>query len=186
MNEGVKQGLQPVIMNQQIRIAISGGGLAGAALLHALLPFPHLDVHIFESAPAFKEAGQAIGITRNALTSLDLIGPSAMQCLDRAGAVLQRSQRVTVAEGPDQGKFAYELTGEEAEQKRLTKIVHRAAFLKELLENVPEGHMHASKKLERVERQGDDSIKLYLYVSHLRLFLDPYSTSGQFFHSQVA
>lgn len=72
MNEGVKKGLQSVTMNQQIRIAISGGGLAGAALLHALLPFPHLDVHIFESAPAFKEAGQAVGITRNALTSLDL------------------------------------------------------------------------------------------------------------------
>lgn len=151
-------------MSGIIRIAISGGGLAGATLLHALLPFPHLDVHIFESAPAFKEAGQAIGITRNALNALDLIGPSAMQCLDRAGAVLQRSQSVTIAEGPDQGKFAYELTGEEAEQKRLTKIVHRAAFLKELLGDVPEKRMHASKKLDRVERQADDSIKLYLYA----------------------
>lgn len=104
-----------------------------------------------------------------------------MQCLSRAGAVLKRSQRVTVAEGPDQGKFAYELTGEEAEQKHLTKIVHRAAFLKELLENVPEGHMHASRKLERAERQADDSVKLYLYVSRLKLLLGPYSAAKSCF-----
>lgn len=54
-----------------IRIAISGGGLAGATLAHALLKHAHLDVHIFESAEAFKEAG-AVGIARNALSALDL------------------------------------------------------------------------------------------------------------------
>lgn len=137
--------------------------MAGATLLHALLPHPHLDVHIFESAAAFKEAGAAVGITRNALTSLDLIGPSAMQCLDRAGAVLQKSARVTIAEGPDQGKFAYELK-DGSEQNRLTKIVHRAEFPRELLANVPKERMHASKKLETVDRQADGSVRMFLYV----------------------
>lgn len=37
-----------------IRIAISGGGLAGAALLLGLLKYPQLDVHVFESAKSFK------------------------------------------------------------------------------------------------------------------------------------
>lgn len=151
-------------MNQEIRVAICGGGVAGAILLHALLPHLHLDVHIFESAPVFKEAGQAIGITRSALSSLDLIGASAMQCLDRAGAVQQKSFSVTMAEGPDQGKFAYELRVQEPEQTCLTKIVHRAAFLKTLLAKVPEERIHTSKKLERAERQTDDSIIMYLYV----------------------
>lgn len=150
-------------MDKKIRIAISGGGMAGATLLHALLPHEHLDVHIFESAAAFKEAGAAVGITRNALASLDLIGPSAMQCLDRAGAVLQKSARVTIAEGPDQGKFAYELK-DGSEEKRLSKVVHRAAFLKELLSNVPEARMHASKRLDRVDRQADGSVRMFLYV----------------------
>ncbi|KAK7965867.1 salicylate hydroxylase [Apiospora aurea] len=48
-------------MTESIRIAISGGGLAGASLVHALLQYNHLDVHIFESANEFKEAGAAIG-----------------------------------------------------------------------------------------------------------------------------
>lgn len=41
-------------MPPPIRIAISGGGLAGATLLHGLLHYPQLDVHIFESADSFK------------------------------------------------------------------------------------------------------------------------------------
>lgn len=35
--------------------------------------------------------------------------------------------------------------------KRLTSIVHRAAFLQELLAGIPPDQMHASKKLERVD-----------------------------------
>lgn len=58
-----------------IWIAISGVGLAGASLIHALVKNPHLDVHIFESAAAFKESGAAVGIARNALAALDLIAP---------------------------------------------------------------------------------------------------------------
>ncbi|KAI9654327.1 MAG: hypothetical protein M1821_006643 [Bathelium mastoideum] len=118
-------------MSRSIRIAITGGGLAGASLLYALLPYPHLDVHIFESAAAFREAGMAIGIAHNALDALDLIGPSAAQCLKRAGAV-----------------------------PMVLSIVHRAAFLQELLANVPQERMHAGKKLEKIDPNSDGSITL--------------------------
>lgn len=64
-------------MSSSIRVAILGEGLAGACLLHALLNHPHLDVHIFESAAEFKEAGAAIGVTLNGLDALGLIGSSA-------------------------------------------------------------------------------------------------------------
>lgn len=167
-------------MEAKIRVAISGGGLAGATLLHALLPHKHLDVHIFESAAAFKEAGQAVGIFRNALSSLDLIGPDAMQCLDQAGAVLQNNTHIIVAEGPDQGKLSYELKGEGTDKKRLAKIVSRAAFLKELLASLPENRMHASKKLDTVERQGDGSLQLslYAYSPHTPLTTLPPSSSS--------
>lgn len=152
-------------MPPPLRIAISGGGLAGATLLHALLTHAHLDVHIFESAPTFREAGQAIGITRNALNSLDAIGPSATACLDRAGAVLQRSACATMAEGPDQGSLAFELSGDEGEgEGRLTKIVHRAVFLEELLRGVPAERMHVGKKLERAELEMDGSVVMSLCV----------------------
>lgn len=86
-------------MTQSIRIAIVGGGVAGASLLHALIKYSHLDVHIFESATEFKEAGMAFGLARNAQAALQLIGPSAMQCLQRAGAVPMKDVQFVIAKG---------------------------------------------------------------------------------------
>jgi len=142
------------ISQRPIRISISGGGLAGATLFHALLKHTHLDVHIFESAEAFKEAGAAVGIARNALSALDLIGPSATASLQRVGAVPQNGVRFMLAQGPDAGDKGVMIDEIDAEvhQKQVVSIVHRAAFLKELLADVPPGRMHASKKLERVDR----------------------------------
>ncbi|RWA13076.1 hypothetical protein EKO27_g2009 [Xylaria grammica] len=74
-------------MSPPIRIAVIGAGVAGASLLRALIKFPHLDVHIFESAATFQEAGTAIGIARSAQSALGLIGPSAARCLERARGV---------------------------------------------------------------------------------------------------
>lgn len=95
-------------MTRPLRIAISGGGLAGASLIHALVKHPHLDVHIFESASAFKESGAAVGIARNALSALDLIGPSAAESLKRAGAVPQLGVLFKLGQGPDQGALIAE------------------------------------------------------------------------------
>lgn len=147
-------------MSLPIRIAISGGGLAGASLLHALLPHEHLDVHIFESAAAFKEAGMAIGVARNALDALDLIGPSAAQCLELAGAVPMLGVRFMLAQGECAGSMI-DKTKEKALGGRVTSIVHRAAFLHELLADVPKERVHASKKLDKIHRNSDGSITLY-------------------------
>jgi salicylate hydroxylase len=124
-----------------IRIAITGGGLAGATLFHALLTYPYLDVHIFESAVVFKEAGMAIGVSRNALDALDLIGPSASQCLQRAGAVPMRGVRFMLAQGEGAGSVIDE--ADDKDGRRVVHIVQRAAFLRELLANVPQERMHA-------------------------------------------
>ena len=148
-------------MSRPIRVAISGGGLAGASLLRALLEFPHLDVHIFESAAAFKEAGLAIGVTRNAQAALDLMGPSAAEVLVRAKAVPMRGVRFMIAQGEGQGEAIAEVD-DISEGKRLTSIVHRAAYLQELLAGVPRERMHASKKLERIDQSSSDgSVTLY-------------------------
>jgi salicylate hydroxylase len=144
-----------------IRVAISGGGLAGASLIHALLQHSHIDVHIFESSAEFKEAGMAIGVSRNALAALDLIGPTATRCLERAGAVAMRGVRFLLAEGDRQGSVVDEVDYMTSGNRRLTSIVHRADFLRELLANVPRERMHASKKLDRVEEANDQSITLY-------------------------
>ncbi|AEO63856.1 uncharacterized protein THITE_123358 [Thermothielavioides terrestris NRRL 8126] len=144
-----------------IRVAISGGGLAGASLIRALLKYPHIDVHIFESSAAFKEAGMAVGVTRNALAALDLMGSSAAQCLERAGAVAMRGVRMLLAEGAGAGSVIDEVDYTTSGGQRLTSIVHRADFLRELLADVPQERMHASKKLDRVEEGPGPSITLH-------------------------
>ncbi|KAI2629554.1 hypothetical protein GGR54DRAFT_267508 [Hypoxylon sp. NC1633] len=150
--------------SQPIRVAISGGGLAGASLLRALIDFPHLDVHIFESAAAFKEAGLAIGVTRNAQAALDLMGSWAPELLKRAGAVPMRGVRFMIAQGEGQGEVIDEIDDVTA-GKRLTSIVHRAAYLQELLADVPRERMHSSKKLERINRETESSGSLTLYFT---------------------
>lgn len=139
-------------MASSIRIAIIGGGLAGASLIHALIKSPHLDVHIFEAAPEFKEAGMAIGIARNAQAALRLIGPSAEQCLDQAGAVPMKGVKFMLAQGEEgTGSMADEVD-EEVQGKRLTSIVHRIQLLEALLADIPKGRMHASKKLQKIDQ----------------------------------
>ncbi|KAI0198217.1 salicylate hydroxylase [Astrocystis sublimbata] len=140
-------------MSTSIRVAIIGGGLAGASLIHALIKFSHLDVHIFESASAFKEAGMAIGIARNAQASLELIGPSAAQCLERAGAVPMKGVRFMLAQGPGVGTVADEVD-DVTQGQRLTSIVHRVPLLQELLADIPRERMHASKKLQSIDQNG--------------------------------
>ncbi|KAF7534204.1 hypothetical protein G7054_g6443 [Neopestalotiopsis clavispora] len=144
-------------MTPPIRIAVVGGGLAGASLIHALIKFSHLDVHIFEAAEEFKEAGMAIGIARNAQAALELIGPSATRCLDQAGAVPMKGVRFMLAQGESAGTMADEVD-EAVQGKRLTSIVHRVNFLEALLAVIPRERMHASKKLQKIDRQ--DSITL--------------------------
>ncbi|KAK5635542.1 hypothetical protein RRF57_011254 [Xylaria bambusicola] len=122
--------------------------------MQALLQYPHLDVHIFESAAAFKEAGLAIGVTRNAQAALDLIGPPAPQLLKNAGAVPMRGVRFMIAQGDGQGEVINEVDDISA-GKRLTSIIHRAAYLEQLLAGVPKERLHASKKLTSVDRPHD-------------------------------
>lgn len=152
------------IMPSTIRIAISGGGLAGATLLHGLLKHKHLDAHVFESAATFNEGGAAIGIARNALTALDLIGPPVVQALERAGALPMQGVRFMLAQGVHKGEMIDEADAA-TQKKRLTSIVHRAAFLRELLAGVPQERLHAGKKLEKVLQEGGDDGPITLFFT---------------------
>lgn len=80
--------------NRPIKIAIIGGGLAGATLMNALTKHPHLSCEIFESASDFSERGAAVGIAQNGQAALTEIGGSFIGVLDRAGAVSMSTRRV--------------------------------------------------------------------------------------------
>lgn len=79
-----------------IRLAIIGGGLAGATLTNALMTLPHLSISIYESAPHFSERGAAVGLSINAQRALSEISPEIREALDRAGAVGINSMRSVI------------------------------------------------------------------------------------------
>lgn len=84
------------MQNSSIRIAIIGGGLAGATLANALIHIPHVDINVYESAPEFSERGAAVVLTSTAQRSLARAIPSARDILSKAGAVPMNSSRLLV------------------------------------------------------------------------------------------
>ncbi|KAL9105642.1 MAG: hypothetical protein Q9227_009221 [Pyrenula ochraceoflavens] len=136
--------------SNKLRIAVTGGGLAGAAIANALFRQLHLDVHIYESALEFSERGQAIGLAINAQRALARLLPDDEAVLQRAGAVTMHSTRIIMGSGPAAGTevidFAEENPG---------KTIHRAALLHELLAPMPPEIMHANKKLSIIEEHSN-------------------------------
>lgn len=79
--------------NPKIRIAIIGGGLAGASLANALVRHVQLEFHVYESAPEFSERGAGISLSITAQRALEHINPATPELLRKAGAVAQKSSR---------------------------------------------------------------------------------------------
>ncbi|KAI1765793.1 FAD/NAD(P)-binding domain-containing protein [Hypoxylon sp. FL1150] len=129
-----------------IRVAIIGGGLAGAALLRGLLRYPHIAVDMYESRPAFREEGPGLAFTTSTQAFLAAIDPELELCLDRAGAVLT-SFEVRTASGPHTGR-KIEVNGLGGAGSK--KIVGRQAFLTEMLNGVPPRMMHPGTRISSV------------------------------------
>ncbi|KAI1395720.1 salicylate hydroxylase [Hypoxylon fuscum] len=130
----------------RLRIAVIGGGLAGATLANALIQIPHLEIQVFESAPTFSERGAAVGLGSNAQQALEQILPGRKDdLLKRAGAVPLNSARSVVGSGPNAGQIIVDLSGTDP-----GVIVHRASLLRELVAPLPEKSLHTNKSLATI------------------------------------
>ncbi|KAI1399895.1 salicylate hydroxylase [Hypoxylon fuscum] len=134
-----------------ISIAIIGGGLAGISLANALIRHPHLRIQVFEAAPQFSERGAAVGLSTNAQRALDeVLGGSAEEALERAGAVSMNPMRMMVASGKAAGSLVADIKGISP-----PKVVHRASLLRELLSPLPSEILHANKKLASLQHDSN-------------------------------
>ncbi|OTA96764.1 hypothetical protein M434DRAFT_392468 [Hypoxylon sp. CO27-5] len=128
-----------------IRVAIIGGGLAGATVLRGLLRYPHIAVDMYDSRPTFRDEGPGLDFTTKTQTVLAAIDPELVQCLDRAGAVLT-THEIRMASGPHAGRVI-EIVGLGENCK---KNVSRQAFLTEMLNGMPPRMMHPGTRITSV------------------------------------
>ncbi|KAH7324816.1 salicylate hydroxylase [Stachybotrys elegans] len=138
--------------NDTVRVAIIGGGLAGATLANALYKLPHIAVNVFESAPEFSERGAAVGLSTNAQAALQESVESLKEVLQKAGSVPIASTRLMIGSGPGAGSLLLDFAGMESEPEL---IVHRASLLRELLAPLPKDILHPNKKLTKIDTSGD-------------------------------
>lgn len=114
-----------------LRIAIIGGGLAGATLATALLKYLHLTISIFESAPEFSERGAAVGIAANGQAALAEMGGPLSDVVERAGGVFMTSSRLCMVRVTQISNSCCTFHGDEigADEYRLPDPVPCRSFL---------------------------------------------------------
>ncbi|KAI1211102.1 salicylate hydroxylase [Annulohypoxylon truncatum] len=151
----------------KIRIAIIGGGLAGASLANALVRHAHLEFHLYESASEFSERGAGVSLSKTAQGALEHINPAAPEILRKAGAVAQKSSRNMIGSGPHAGAVVFDLI---ADPKRLGLTVHRASLLRELLAPIPQERLHTNKKLDRITPKSSGCVEVVFQDGESALF----------------
>jgi len=67
--------------------------------MNVLVRQPHLNVHIYESAPEFSERGASLGISGVSQKALAEMSPDLIDVLHDAGAVPQNSNHFVVVGG---------------------------------------------------------------------------------------
>ncbi|KAI1864019.1 uncharacterized protein JN550_009039 [Neoarthrinium moseri] len=128
-----------------IRVAIIGGGVAGAVLLRGLLRHPHIALDMYDSQQSFKEEDPGLELGPTTLAALRAVDPFLETCLDGAGAVYTPTD-LRLATGPQAGHRldidGYSIRGKYS--------VDRQAFLAEMLAGVPPRMVHPNTRVTSI------------------------------------
>ncbi|PRD19853.1 UNVERIFIED_CONTAM: nahG [Trichonephila clavipes] len=151
--------------SSKLRVGIVGGGISGAALAVGLCRCAHLDVKLFESAPAFGEVGAGISLGANAIRAISGLGLAKAyhQVADRT----PKPWHDVWFEWRDSKDASY--IGASMAPGVGQSSVHRADFLSVLAESLAEGVATFSKRVVSVE-QANEEVKV--------LFTDGSSYTG--------
>ncbi|SDS24612.1 salicylate 1-monooxygenase [Pseudomonas oryzae] len=135
-----------------LRIGIVGGGISGVGLALDLCRHSHLQVQLFESAPAFGEVGAGVSFGPNAVRAIAGLGlgEAYLQVADRTPEPWQ-DVWFEWRRGSDAGYLGASIAPGVGQSS-----VHRADFLDALVTHLPEGIAQFSKRATQVEQQGDE------------------------------
>ncbi|WP_280349239.1 salicylate 1-monooxygenase [Pseudomonas sp. BN414] len=147
-----------------LRVGIIGGGISGVALALDLCRHSHLDVQLFESAPAFGEVGAGVSFGANAVRAIAGLGLA-----EPYGQVADRTPE------PWQDVWFEWRRGSDASYIGASiapgvgqSSVHRADFLDVLASRLPEGVACFRKRAVSVEQEGNQARVLFTDGSEYR------------------
>jgi salicylate hydroxylase len=142
-----------MITKPALRIGIIGGGISGVALALDLCRHAHLDVQLFESAPAFGEVGAGVSF-----------GANAVQAIAGLGIAEAYAQVADCTPEPWQDVWFEWRSSDDASYIGASvapgvgqSSVHRADFLDVLASRLPEGVARFNKRAISVEQQGGEA-----------------------------
>lgn len=153
-------------------IAVVGGGIGGLCLAVGLLrhgvPF-----HIYEGAPAFSEIGAGVGLGPNARRAMSLIDPRVKAGYDKfattntdpaaKGHFFQFRMGMDGRSETNRLKSGEKISAPGGGEEKGISMIHRARFLDELVNLIPEECVTFGKRLVKVEEKQEDrgGVKLY-------------------------
>src|SRR3990167_3015101 len=135
-----------------LRIGIIGGGIAGVALDLGLFRHSHLQVQLFESAPAFGEVGAGVSFGPNAVCAIAGLGlgETYLHVADRTPEPWE-DVWFEWRSGSDASYLGATITPGVGQSS-----VHRADFLDALAAQLPEGITQFGKRATQVDQQSDE------------------------------
>lgn len=156
-----------------LRIAIIGGGIGGLTLLLGLLEHTspeYIDVHLYETAPAFGEIGAGIAFGSNSIRAMKLLKPAIAEAYEKHAtfhsdnSARERKVWSTYSMGMD-GRGRNPLkAGDRIHEVRASierSSVHRARFLDAMIDLLPDGHVSFGKRLvDLVENPEKETITM--------------------------
>jgi salicylate hydroxylase len=87
-------------IEKRVRIAVLGGGLAGAILVRALINCANLDIQLYEAGTEFGEEDTAIEIGVAGQKAAQAISPEVLSALEKAGALSLKCTRTVIVSLP--------------------------------------------------------------------------------------
>jgi salicylate hydroxylase len=143
-------------------IAIVGGGIGGIALAIALR-HQNVPVQVYEAAPAFAEIGAGMAFGPNAIRSMELIDPAIRKAFTtratKNGAKEDEETWINFRCGLGEPDLIAKVQTTDEDKTGLSSV-HRAHFIDELADLIPEEIAHFGKRLIGLAQLDSGKIQL--------------------------
>jgi salicylate hydroxylase len=148
--------------NDQLRVAIIGGGIVGVVMALGLLK-RNISVKLYEQARSFREIGAGVAFTSNAQKCMELLSKDVLAAM-KAVSTQNPNPYYTYVDGYHGSSSG---DPEDMSEPQLFQLYagntgfdacHRAHFLDELVKHLPANVVEFRKRFDKYIIHGDDEV----------------------------